>query len=108
VRTLFEIIDGAKDGNKPTHDECYFAMLALANLLAMDHKDLRDVCADPKPVRCNLTINGSFNRYKRALDTDPQVWLGNHVPGNPDYDRFRAFGKKLMEDVEAKGEEKGK
>jgi hypothetical protein len=40
VRTLFEIVDGAKDGHRPAHDECYYAMLALADLLALDHKDL--------------------------------------------------------------------
>src|SRR4051794_29298099 len=96
MRTLFEIVDGAKDGNRPSPEECYFAMLALSALLAMDHHDLRDVCSDPRPLKCRLLMDGSFRRCKAALDADPQKWLGDQVPGNPEYDRFRAAGKRLL------------
>lgn len=48
MRTLFEIVEGARDGQKPTHDECYFAMLALGYLLGMDHRDGQR----PDSLRC--------------------------------------------------------
>lgn len=100
MRTLFEIVEGARDGRKPSHDECYFAMLALDALLGMDHRDLREVCLDPRPLKCRLKMDGSFERFKAALDADPQQWLGRSVPGDPEYDRFRAAGKRLLEKLE--------
>jgi hypothetical protein len=101
MRTLFEIVEGARDGNKPTHDECYFAMLMLDALLGMDHRDLRDVCLAPTPVRCSLKLDGSFKRFKAGLDADPQKWLGTQVPGNPEYDRMRKAAFALLAKVEA-------
>jgi hypothetical protein len=104
MRTLFEIIEGARDGNKPTHDECYFAMLVLANIGSLDRSDLREVCTEPTPMRCKLKMEGSFNRFKRALAADPEKWLGSNVPGNPSYDRFRDVALRLMEKFTGQGQ----
>jgi hypothetical protein len=107
MRTLFEIVAGAKHGNRPTHDECHFAMLALANLLAMDHRDLRETCTDPKRSQSALwrllAADGSARRYQAALDADPQRWLGDDVPGNPEHDWFRAAGKRPLDRLEEQG-----
>jgi hypothetical protein len=101
VRTLFDIIDGAKDGIRPSPDEAYFALLALANLHYFDHNDLRRLALGKTKTPGNVLAEESFRRYKAALDADPQRWLGDEVPGNPDYDRFRAAGKRFLERLES-------
>ncbi len=103
MRTLFEIVEGAKDGNKPTHDECYYAMLALSALYHFDHMDLRNIreaAEGNKPslvMRAKMCADGSFGRSKKAHATDPQQWLGKEVPENPDYQRMRAIAFKVAE-----------
>lgn len=42
MRTLYEIINDAKDGNMPTHEECYWAMLCYDGLHNGDHRRLRE------------------------------------------------------------------
>ncbi len=103
MRTLFEIVEGAKDGNKPTHEECYFAMLMLSELWHFDRMDVRSLCEaikERKPslkVRGEVTVSESFYRCRRALDADPQKWLGDHVPGNLHYERMRELAFKVAE-----------
>lgn len=101
MRTVFEIVEDAKAGGKPTHDECYFAMLALSALLGMEHRELREVCQEGcSQFRRNLTMNSSFERYKRFLDADPQEWLGpNHTPGTPENNRLRKAAFAVLKKV---------
>ena len=103
MRTLFEIVEGARDGTKPTHDECYFAMLALDALRHFERMDVRTLCeaiAENKPslkMRGEMTGTESFNRSKKTFATDPQKWLGKNVPGNPEHDRMRKIAYKVFE-----------
>jgi len=103
MRTLFEIIDGAKDGTKPTHDECYYAMLAFDALHHFDHMDLmqlHEAAEGKKPslaLRLQMTWPEAFKRFKTALDKPPQDWLGNQVPDNPGYQRMRSLAFKVAE-----------
>jgi hypothetical protein len=108
MRTLFEIVEGARDGQKPTHDECYFAMLALGYLLGMDHRDLREACTGASELKKRLMMNSSFDRYKKALDADPEKWLGpTGTPGTLENTQIRkmAFGvlKKVLGDTDTSG-----
>jgi len=102
MRTLLEIIEAAKDGEKPTHDECYWAMLALDALSTFDQKTIRDLAADPPSAVVKVfgrahVHEESFKRMKTALNTDPQKWVGpNHDPSNPDVQKRRALAKAVF------------
>jgi hypothetical protein len=103
VRTLFEIVEGAKDGNKPTHEECYYALLALSALHYFDHHEIMNIheAAEGNKPSLLLRIKGafpeSFNRFKRALDKDPREWLGKNVPEDPEYQKMRGLAFKVAE-----------
>jgi hypothetical protein len=97
VRTLYEIIQAAKDGDKPTHDECYHAMLVLAGLVNLATHDARKIAPIGREPMRQMIADETHRRYSAALGADPVVYLGRHVPGNPEHDRFRAVGKKLVD-----------
>lgn len=79
MRKLVEIIESAKDGQMPTHEECYYAMLALSALHYFDHHALSEL--DEKHREAwwiNLQINESFGRFKkRARQISERIcWMG--------------------------------
>jgi hypothetical protein len=85
MRTLIEIIEAAKDGNKPTHDECYFAMLAIDALSTFTTRDLRNVgfgTREAKLLSPKFLAEEDHKRWRRALNKPPDEWLGpNNIPG---------------------------
>jgi hypothetical protein len=99
MRTLFEIVEGAKDGHKPTHDECYYAMLALDGLRMFDHMELMTLRESAEKrslaLRVQTAYAESFRRSKTAFEVAPQAWLGRQVPDNPDYQRERDLAFKV-------------
>ena len=104
MRTLFEIIEGAKDGAMPTHEECYWAMLALSALKHFDGMDLMAIYEAAEEGKSSLMLRAksgyteSWNRFKRALDKSPQEWVGpNNDPANPEYQKMRALAFKVAE-----------
>lgn len=101
MRTLFEIIESAKDGSKPTHDECYWAMLALDALHNFDARDVMEMKSDSE-LRRDLRASESFNRNKRTLNIPPDKWIGwNNDPANPEYQRMRKMAFGILAKVEA-------
>ena len=48
MRTLYEITEDAKAGNRPTHEECYWAMLCYSELFYSDHRALRETLLSEK------------------------------------------------------------
>jgi hypothetical protein len=100
MRTLYEIIEAAKDGEMPSQEECYWAMLALDSLGTFDRSAIRSIASDlPKPskFKIELEYKTSFDRIKRALNTDPRKWIGpNYNPSNPEYQKTRQLGKCLV------------
>lgn len=111
MRTLYEIVESAKDGQMPSHEECYWAMLALDAMLIIDHTSLRDILTRDKelsPLFKKMKAENSHNMFRNALNKSPKDWLGpNHDPSNPECQRMRkiAFGvlakveKQMKEDV---------
>jgi hypothetical protein len=102
MRTLFEIVDGAKDGNMPTHEECYWAMLALSALHYFDHSNLRTLCfkETTNPIINKLKAEESFKRFQAALNKSPKEWVGwNNDPANLEYQRMRKIGANILNKV---------
>jgi len=109
MRTLNEIIEAAKDGDKPTHDECYFAMLALDALTVFTVRDLRNAAFEPKRIPPTMLANEDHKRWQRALNKPPDEWLGPHNhPGHPDQVLTRKISKGVLKKVGLRGEDDSK
>ncbi len=103
MRTLSEIIESAKDGNMPSHEECYWAMLCYSWLLNADHRQLREALLAEKPapefIR-KLKAENSFNMYKSALNKTPKEFMGpSNDPSNSEYQKFRKIGTKILDKI---------
>jgi len=109
MRTLNEIIEATKDGEKPPHDECYFAMLALDALSTFTTRDLRNIVFKNTVVTPEMLANEDHKRWQRALNKAPDEWLGPHNhPGNPDQLRMRRITKGVLRKVGLRGEDGSK
>jgi len=100
MRTLLEIIDSAKSGQMPTHEECYYAMLALSALHYFDHRALLGLVDEKHSQKwwIELQSDESFKRFKVALDKSPKDWIGwEEDPANPEYQQRRNIGIKLFD-----------
>ncbi len=107
MRTLLEIIEAAKDGQMPTHEECYWALLALEALHGFDSRALLEMPENAKGMGAeglalwlDITSSESFNRFKAALNRPPKAWLGPaNDPSNPECQRRRELGKRLLDKI---------
>ena len=96
MRTLGEIIESAKSGKKPTHDECYWSMLALESLGTLDSLDIRKLLEPSKIFTPEHVHEKNWDRWKKALGIDPKVWIGPHNdPSSAEYQKQREISKKI-------------
>ncbi len=106
MRTLFEIIESAKDGYMPTHEECYWAMLAFSSMLNIDHNNYFNELMNNKPTPDFIKKNKARNShlmYHNALNVSPKDWLGSFGdPSNSEYQRFRTVSKKVWDNIVVK------
>ena len=80
MRTLYDIITSAKDGDMPTHEECYWAMLCYEFIFNMDHRNLCDELSTEKPTVSfikNLRLENSHKMYHNALNKSPKEYTLN-------------------------------
>jgi hypothetical protein len=105
MRSLFTIIDTARDGQRPSADESYHAMLVLASLLTMASSDAGAMAYDllDPAARQRLAEEG-HRRCQAAMAVAPEAYLGTNVPGNPTNDRLRRIAKAVLAHVEAQSD----
>ena len=101
MRTLSEIIDSAKDGNMPSHEECYWAMLVYNSMFIMEHRQYNEALLVEKPapdfIR-KMKAENSFNTYQNMLRKSPKEFMGpDNDPSNPEYQKFRKMGMKIVD-----------
>lgn len=98
MRTLYDIIETTKDGETPTFDECFYAMLALDGLLNMAGSDIRHLTDEKtSAVFRKMWADEHLHRNRMAYNADPKTYMGNDVPTNADYQYRRAIGKRLVD-----------
>lgn len=98
MRTLIEITEGAKDGKMPSHEECYWAMLALSHLHYFEVSDQRAMNAASNNVRRKMIADEAFRRRKVAMSKSPKEWVGwSNDPCNPEYQKMRAIAFEVFE-----------
>ena len=96
MRTLSEIVEGAKDGQRPTAEECYWAMLALDTLAHFDRHALMRLIDESAKVE--IMANESLARFRRAMDVDPRKWMGwDNDPANPLYQKQRRMAIAILQ-----------
>jgi len=90
----------------PTHEECYWAMLALDALHNLDlmrlFKLINEVKNDSKSVkmRAELVANNSFKSVKTAMNVTPKHWLGpSHDPSTEECQKWRKISKAILNHV---------
>ena len=83
MRTLGAILDLVKRGDRPEYDELRYAVRALESLSTFDHMafgNLAEAERENKPRVLSRSAvfqhEEQFNRWHRALNADPRVWLG--------------------------------
>jgi hypothetical protein len=104
MRTLFEIIEAAKDGSPTTHEECLYALLAYSSLASFDSSALRQLAFEPSKIRTpQHQAEESFRRWKTALARSPKDWLGpDNDPANEACRSRVRLARKLFEKVTGK------
>lgn len=94
-RTLLEIIERCREGQMPTQEEGYLAILALTSAIYFAHNSLKSVADDPKWA--NFEYRERQSTYAAMLGVSPRHYLGDNVPGNPGYDYVQDVANKLYD-----------
>lgn len=107
MKSLGDIINMVKDGQKPEYEELRYAVCALEALHTFDSLSLMDLYkAEEKKKKPFLTssaiwqYNESWNRAKIAFEKSPKDWVGwNNDPDNPEYQKRREGSIRLFEKI---------
>ena len=79
-------------------------MIALTSLMNMATSTLRKLYKEDMNALEKMRLENIRNAYSTALNKSPKEWLGwNNDPENPEYQKFHAWGKKLVDEA-LKGE----
>lgn len=110
MRTLYEIIEDVKDNKKPDYEEIRYALLVYNFLFNMDHRNLRnELLAEPRSPEFarKLKAENSFNIAKSAMSKSPKEYIGSNDPENPEYQKLRKAGNKLIDKIITEQKQKG-
>ena len=86
-RQICAIVSDAKDGIIPSHEECYWTMLALSGMLYHRNRRMESIeeCAekhiDDVPLSIYLNAKGVRKESFNWMKSNPKHWLG--AMGNP-------------------------
>lgn len=119
MRTINEIIIDAKDGKIPSHEECFWTMLALSGRLhfttdslksigeAFEKTNIAQTDVEAKKADFNLRFrirmcakdaSMIWNERLKFGNMDPQVWLGDMGnPFDPNTIKFHDAAKVILE-----------
>jgi hypothetical protein len=108
MRTTGEILSDARDVKMPTHEECFYAMLALASKIHLYHRDLRAIAKGYKKGKVSgVSVALRAGNEEKLIEDrmifskqDPKKWLGKeHDPFTKEAARFRNIADNLLRKV---------
>ena len=106
MRKAIDIIIDAKDGKMPSHEECYYTLLALASNSHFLERSLIEIeeaflSSDKKGVFVSkMQANGIRKRQKQFRDQDPLLYLGAwHDPLNESGKPFREMADRIFKKI---------
>jgi len=93
MRTLGEIVDAVRDGERPDYEELRYAVCALEALLTFDRIAFGRLAEAEMEQRKPLLTRSAkwqfgewLSRVQRARAKSPKEWVGwNNDPENPDF-----------------------
>lgn len=105
MRTLGEIIEAARSGERPDYDELRLAVCAMDALMTFDRQAIWKLAEaeseGKKPVLVYSAVfqrDENFGRVKHALAKTPREYLGaNHDPDSPAVQERRRASIALMD-----------
>jgi len=99
MRTLFEIIEAVKDGERPEYDELRYALLVTDFMLTdIGQFVLMDLYGKGKLEgwdKKKYEIKEELRQ--KALNTDPKTYVGNFDPDAPGRQKERAMHKRIFD-----------
>lgn len=103
MKTLDEIIDAVRDGERPDYDDLRYAICALSALEVFDNTALMRLCEAERDGKKPFLVTSAqwqfeehFNRRKRAGCKPPKEYVGwNNDPDNPEFLKRRELAKKV-------------
>lgn len=110
MRTLEEIVDLARSGDKPEYDELRYAVCAMQSLLIFDSRSLMRLAERADEGKSIATLakvefEEWFRRMKGANTKSPKDWLGpNNDPDNPAFQERRKQSTAIYEAFAGKAE----
>lgn len=103
MKTLSEIIEAVKDGEKPDYEDLRYGLLALASLhyfLFHDMLKVYEKSTDDTPFGLKWLAEESFNRSKRVMGFVPKQYIGDtHDSDNPAYQKERQSMRRLADKI---------
>jgi len=104
MKTLGEIIEAARSGDRPDYDDMRFALCAVDLLMTFDRQAIWKLSAaeteGKKPFMVNSAVwqrDENFDRVKRAMGKTPLAYLGaSYNPDNPEVQSRRCKSINLM------------
>lgn len=115
MKTLGEIIEAARSGERPEYDELRMAVCAMDLLMTFDRQAIWKLAeaesAKKKPFLVNSAIwqrDENFGRMKRSMGKPPSEYLGaSHNPDSPEVQERRRLSVGLMNRMMSLGDAKG-
>jgi len=112
MKTLGEIIDAVRDGERPDYEDLRYAICAMDALMTFDRTALialseaEDGCQTTEVLPRRFTssatwqLSENFRRQARAYEKPPKEYVGwNNDPDNPEFLRRRRIAIKLMKGI---------
>jgi|GEM_PF-3544846 hypothetical protein len=107
-RDICSIVADAKDGKIPSHEECFWTMLALSSMLHFSRRTLESIAEkldDEKKLQltCKIhlrSLDSVHDERFKWMKAIPQEWLG--AMGNPFSEEnkvFRDMGYKIIKNA---------
>ncbi|MFJ4386982.1 hypothetical protein ACIP02_21975 [Pseudomonas sp. NPDC089408] len=114
MKTLGEIIEAAKSGERQGYDELRLAVCAMDMLMTFDRQAIWKLAEGEEKSKNPFSAWSSlwqrdenFTRVKRAMASDPKTYLrANYDPDSPAVQERRFMSIAIMEGVARRAQEK--
>ena len=114
MKSLGEIIEAAKSGERPDYDDLRLAVCAMDALMTFDRQAIWKLAEaeaqGKKPILVYSSVwqrDENFERVKRAMNTEPKTYLGaNYDPDSPAVQGRRRMSIALTDKAIARSQEK--
>lgn len=113
MKTLGEIVEAVRSGERPDYDDLRYAICAMEALSTFDQLAFMNLASSEREGKKPFMTSSAqwqweehFRRHKSAGETQPKKYIGwNNDPDNPDFQKRRAVSKRIMHSaLAAKGE----